>query len=244
MVGKIKNVRHKLHQQAVKLTWPPGCASSKRSDEPSAFQIHQPSHSQMESGAPEVTGKIQAQNRMSSPAGIFSGTEIAPEALRQTLTFKDPPVAPIPAKIGNSEVKKIKSKKEKMKERRERWLNKISVIKLTKERQAAQARRQATPVVGDMSVLAEALPELSELIAPAGTARTGLPTRRKSTVPVKKCAVTDFSQMRPLQKRKLLESEINRFGEAVKILSSKRNPLNDISEHLRKRLKHLEEGST
>ncbi|XP_051915276.1 protein FAM207A isoform X2 [Hippocampus zosterae] len=220
MVGKIKNVRHKLHQQAVKLTWPPGCASSKRSDEPSAFQIHQPSHSQMESGAPEVTGKIQAQNRMSSPAGIFSGTEIAPEALRQTLTFKDPPVAPIPAKI------------------------EISVIKLTKERQAAQARRQATPVVGDMSVLAEALPELSELIAPAGTARTGLPTRRKSTVPVKKCAVTDFSQMRPLQKRKLLESEINRFGEAVKILSSKRNPLNDISEHLRKRLKHLEEGST
>ncbi|KAM9830225.1 protein FAM207A [Syngnathus typhle] len=239
MVGKIKNVRQKLHQKAVKLTWM-DCALSKSSDEPFSFQ---PSHSHEENGSPKVTGNIQAPIQLSSPGGIFAGTEIAPAALRQTLTFKDPPVAPIPAKIDTSEAKKVKSKKEKMKERRERWLNKISVIKLTKERQAAQARRQATPVVGDMSVLADALPELSELIAPAGTARIAATARRKSTVPVKKCAVTDFSQMRPLQKRKFLESEISRFGEAVKILSGKRNPLNDISEHLRKRLKQLEEGS-
>ncbi|XP_077371530.1 ribosome biogenesis protein SLX9 homolog [Festucalex cinctus] len=244
MVGKIKNVRQKLHQKAVKLTWLPGSASSKGSDESVTFQLHQPSHSHVENGSSKVAGNIQARNQMSSLAGIFSGTEIAPDALRQTLTFKDPPVAPIPAKIGTSEAKKVKSKKEKMKERRERWLNKISNIKLTKERQAAQARRQATPVVGDMSVLADALPELSELIAPTHTARIGPTARRKSKVPIKKPAVTDFSQMRPLQKRKLLESEISRFGEAVKILSSKRNPLIDISEHLRKRLKHLEDGSS
>ncbi|XP_061640300.1 protein FAM207A [Phyllopteryx taeniolatus] len=246
MVGKIKNVRQKLHQKAVKLTWLPGCASSKGkgSDEPFACLPHQPSHSHVDNGFPEVTGKMQTQDQMSSPAGIFSGTKIAPEALRQTLTFKDPPAAPIPAKAGTPEEKKVKSKKEKMKERRERWLNKISIIKLTKERQAAQARRQATPVVGDMSVLAEALPELSELIAPATTACIAPTARRKSKVPVKKSTATDFSQMRPLQKRKLLESEISRFGEAVKILSSKRNPLNDIAEHLRKRLKHLEEGSS
>lgn len=54
----------------------------------------------------------------------------------------------------------------------------ISSIKQAKEQQAAEARRQATPVVGDMRPLADALPELSQLIAPiAATAKTA---RRKS----------------------------------------------------------------
>ncbi|XP_057685953.1 protein FAM207A [Corythoichthys intestinalis] len=244
MVGKIKNVRQKLHQNAVKLTWLPTCDSSKGSEDPISFQTQQPSRSHVQNGSLIPTANIHAQNQMSSSPSIFSGTEIAPEALRQTLTFKDLPAPPISAKTGPVEEKNIKSKKEKMKERRERWLSKISTIKLAKERLAAQARRKATPIVGDMSVLAEALPELSELISPATTTHNGPTTRRKNKLPVKKCAGTDFSQMRPLQKRKLLESEISRFGEAVKILSGKRNPLNDISEHLRKRLKHLEEESS
>lgn len=54
----------------------------------------------------------------------------------------------------------------------------ISSIKQAKEQQAAEARRQATPVVGDMRPLADALPELSQLIAPiAATAKSA---RRKS----------------------------------------------------------------
>lgn len=52
----------------------------------------------------------------------------------------------------------------------------ISSIKQAKEQQAAAARRQATPVVGDMRPLVDALPELSQLVAP-GTTHTA---RRKS----------------------------------------------------------------
>lgn len=50
-------------------------------------------------------------------------------------------------------------------------LSEISSIKEAKERQAAEARRQATVVVGDMRPLADALPELSQLVATEPTAR-------------------------------------------------------------------------
>lgn len=148
---------------------------------------------------------------------------------------------PTPAQKGPEE-RKLKSKKEKMKERRERWLHKISSIKQAKERQAAEARRQATPVVGDMRPLAEALPELSQLIAPAAnTAPAARRKSRKNKVPVKRSCPTDFSQMKQTQKRKLLQEETNRFGDAVKTLSAKMNPLADIGEQLKKRMKQEEE---
>lgn len=63
-----------------------------------------------------------------------------------------------------------------------RLLSEISSIKQAKEQQAAEARRQATPVVGDMRPLADALPELSQLIAPAATALTARRKSRKNKV--------------------------------------------------------------
>ncbi|XP_064874833.1 ribosome biogenesis protein SLX9 homolog isoform X2 [Oncorhynchus nerka] len=177
----------------------------------------------------------------SFPSGIFAGTQISPEALVQTLKCEElsndtgTPAQKVP------EEKKQQTKKEKMKERRDRWLNKISSIKLAKEQQVAQAKRAAMPVVGDMRPLADALPELCQLI-PA-TTRTSRKASRKNRVPVKKKPEpTDFSLMKPAQKRKLLESETSRFSEAVKNLAhSKTNPLAAIGEHLRKRLKQEEE---
>lgn len=56
----------------------------------------------------------------------------------------------------------------------------MSSIKQAKEQQVAKAQRQATPVVGDMRPLADALPELSELIAPPTTVPSAAPARRKS----------------------------------------------------------------
>ncbi|KAK2529551.1 Fam207a [Columba guinea] len=64
---------------------------------------------------------------------------------------------------GGLEEKTVLSKKEKMKLRKERWLQKIESVKLAKQKQKAEAKRKATPVVGDMQPLMEALPELSEL---------------------------------------------------------------------------------
>lgn len=117
----------------------------------------------------------------------------------------------------------------------------ISSIKQAKERQAAEARRQATPVVGDMQPLADALPELSQLIAPTATTKAARRKSRKNQTPVKRTEPTNFSQMKPLQKRKLLEMETARLSEAIKAIAAKTNPLADIGEHLRKRMRREEE---
>ncbi|KAM7365221.1 hypothetical protein PAMP_016167 [Pampus punctatissimus] len=246
MVGKIKHVRQKFHQEAVKvdrptgLTQTPGCGSGSSHslvEPPHKITLSPPLLDRESDAAKHAT---QAKTPSSFPTGIFAGTKISPEALVQTLKFEEPPEVPIPAKKGPEE-KKVKSKKEKMKERRERWLNKISSIKQAKEQQAAEARRQATPVVGDMRPLADALPELSELIAPTVTAPTARRKSRKNKVPVKRPEPTDFSQMKQSQKRKLLETETSRFSNAVKTLSAKMNPLADVGEHLRKRMRQEEE---
>lgn len=54
------------------------------------------------------------------------------------------------------------------------FLIEISAIKLAREKQVELARRKATPVVGDMRVLADALPELRPFIrAPASKKQNG-----------------------------------------------------------------------
>lgn len=247
MVGKIKHVRQKLHQQAVKLDRPhsltqtPDSASAHSLEKPPASELHNTSPPHVDNNKSDASKHVkQALGQDIFPSGIFACTNISPEALVQTLKFEEPPDVPVPAKKGPEE-KKVKSKKEKMKERRERWLNKISSIKQAKEQQAAEARRQATPVVGDMRPLADALPELSQLVAPAATVLATRRKSRKNKVPVKRPEPTDFSQMKQSQKRKLLETETSRFSDAVKTLSAKMNPLADIGEQLRKRMRQEEE---
>lgn len=44
---------------------------------------------------------LQAVAASSFPAGIFAGTKISPEALKQTLKFEEPPDVPTPAQKGN-----------------------------------------------------------------------------------------------------------------------------------------------
>ncbi|XP_054479975.1 protein FAM207A [Anoplopoma fimbria] len=237
---KIRHVRHKLHQEAVKMERPPAASSSSSccSSAPPAPPLLE--ELQRSDSCSHVT---QPLGEICFPSGIFAGTKITREALVQTLKLEEPPDAPPPAPKGPEE-KKVKSKKEKMKERRDRWLNKISSIKLAKEQQAAEARRQHTPVVGDMRPLADALPELCQLVAPDAGAASAPAARRKSRknkVPVKRPEPTDFSQMKHSQKRKLMETETSRFSNAVKTLSAKMNPLADIGEQLRKRMKQEEE---
>uniref|UniRef100_A0A4W6EFN4 Family with sequence similarity 207 member A n=1 Tax=Lates calcarifer TaxID=8187 RepID=A0A4W6EFN4_LATCA len=119
---------------------------------------------------------------------------------------------------------------------------KISSIKQAQEQQVAEARRQATPVVGDLRPLVDALPELCQLLDPPTTVGpTARRKNRKNKVPVKRPEPTDFSQMKQSQKRKLLETESSRFSDAVKTLSGKMNPLADIGEQLRKRMRQEEE---
>ncbi|PKU40299.1 protein hypothetical protein [Limosa lapponica baueri] len=133
------------------------------------------------------------------------------------------------------EEKTVLSKKEKMKLRKERWLQKIESVKLAKQKQKAEAKRKATPVVGDMQPLMEALPELSDLTT-GGRGRK-LP---KSHVEAK-AEPADFCLMKQAQKCRLLEEEVARFHEVITNPSYRANPLMTISEHLSKRLRQEEE---
>ncbi|KAM6893534.1 ribosome biogenesis protein SLX9 homolog [Xenentodon cancila] len=143
-------------------------------------------------------------------------------------------------KYAGPEQRKLKTKRVKLNEKRERWMKKMTSIRLSRVQQAAEARRRATPVVGDMRPLADALPELCQLVASA-EALTSRRKGRKDRAPVKKPEPTDFSQMKQSQKRKLLETESSRFSQAVKMLSNRTNPLADIGEQLRRRMAQEEE---
>ncbi|XP_074824294.1 ribosome biogenesis protein SLX9 homolog isoform X2 [Natator depressus] len=107
----------------------------------------------------------------------------------------------------------------------------IEGVKLARQKQKAEAKRKATPVVGDLQPLMEALPELSELT-------TTSKARKQPKIHVRaKAEPTDFNQMKPAQKRRLLQEEVARFHEVIANPVYKANPLAAVSEHLCKRLK-------
>ncbi|XP_074950316.1 ribosome biogenesis protein SLX9 homolog isoform X3 [Phalacrocorax aristotelis] len=145
-----------------------------------------------------------------SSSGVFSGLKIDPDTLVKKLDLDSRSI--ISSRTGLEE-KTVLSKKEKMKLRKERWLQKIESVKLAKQKQKAEAKRKTTPVVGDMHPLMEALPELSDLTA-GGRGRK--PPKR--------------------------EEEVARFHEVITSPRYRANPLMAISEHLSKSLREEEEG--
>uniref|UniRef100_A0A8C8S731 Family with sequence similarity 207 member A n=1 Tax=Pelusios castaneus TaxID=367368 RepID=A0A8C8S731_9SAUR len=164
---------------------------------------------------------------------IFSGTKIDPKMLVKKLDLDSRSV--VSTQTG-AEEKPLLSKREKMKLRRDRWLQKIEGVKLARQKQKAEAKRRATPVVGDMQPLMEALPELSELTLSSKA-------QKQPKIHVRaKAEPTDFNQMTPAQKRRLLQEEVARFHEVIANPLYKASPLTAISEHLSKRLKQ-EEGN-
>ncbi|XP_041119337.1 protein FAM207A-like isoform X2 [Polyodon spathula] len=248
MVGKIKRVRQKLHHEAVKLTqetgersWNSGRKSVKLT-EPGGLLILKQSivntlkHVDTEEKVKTLSGEDPVKHWNVQSSSIFAETKISPEALVQSLDA-DAAQSPDPIQKGAGEKKQL-SKKEKIKQRREKWLNKIDTIKLDREKQKALAKRKATPVVGDMQALADALPDLSELLT---ASRTHLLKKLKTNV--KKPEPKKFSKMKIAQKRKFLDSEMSRFAEAISNSEFKSNPLAAIGEHLQKRLKQEEEES-
>ncbi|XP_068877999.1 ribosome biogenesis protein SLX9 homolog isoform X1 [Aphelocoma coerulescens] len=168
-----------------------------------------------------------------SSSGVFSGLKIDPDTLVKKLDLDSRSI--ISSRTGLEE-KTVLSKKEKMKLRRERWLQKIESVKMAKQKQKAEAKQRATPVVGDMQPLMEALPELSDLTT-SGRGRKPLKRHIKA-----KAEPADFCLMKQAQKHQLLEEEVARFHEAVTDPQYRANPLLAISKHLSKRLRQGEEG--
>ncbi|XP_056615104.1 protein FAM207A [Triplophysa dalaica] len=248
MVGKIKRIRQKLHHGAVRLDNEneKGHALGNLEKAPTPLtHVHSSELTKTDLTQIKINTIDSDAKAFNFPCGVFAGTKISPESLVQTLKFDEPSnvtVTKQPAgEPKGSGERKQQSKKSKMKDRRDRWLNKISTIKQEREQQVARARRKATPVVGDMRPLADALPELSQLL-PSLKHPAGIHRKNKSLIK-RKPEPTDFSVMKPAQKRKILEAEASHFSEAMKNPAFKTNPFAAIGEHLRKRLKEEDEQS-
>ncbi|XP_033921429.1 ribosome biogenesis protein SLX9 homolog [Melopsittacus undulatus] len=214
MVGKVK--RPRLHRAAPR-PWP--------ARDPPALPEPQPGPG----GWKAAAGKDWDL----SSSGVFSGLKIDPDTLVKKLDLDSRSI--ISSRTGLEE-KPVLSKKEKMKLRKERWLQKIESVKLAKQKQKAEAKRKATPVVGDMQPLMEALPELSDLTT-SGRGRKPPKSHVKA-----KAVPADFCLMNQAQKCQLLEEEVARFQEVIANPSYRANPLLAVSEHLSKRLRQEEGG--
>uniref|UniRef100_A0A8D1JA66 Family with sequence similarity 207 member A n=1 Tax=Sus scrofa TaxID=9823 RepID=A0A8D1JA66_PIG len=124
-----------------------------------------------------------------------------------------------------AEAKAVLPKKEKLKLRRERWLQKIEAIKLAEQKRQAERRRRATAVVGDLQPLRDALPELLEL--EAGARRP--PARRRVA---SKPRPAELSRMTAAQRLQLLEEERARFRELLASPAYRASPLLAIGQQL------------
>ncbi|KFO28082.1 hypothetical protein H920_10456 [Fukomys damarensis] len=125
--------------------------------------------------------------------------------------------------IAGAEAKAILPKKEKLRLRRERWLQKIEAIKLAEQKRKEEQKRRATVVVGDLHPLRDALPELEELEARRPPLPKGVSGQPQPG---------ELSRMSAAQRQQLLEEERTRFLELLASPAYRANPLLAIGQQL------------
>ncbi|XP_059248489.1 ribosome biogenesis protein SLX9 homolog isoform X1 [Mustela nigripes] len=152
---------------------------------------------------------------------IFAGTKIDPSALVQKLAPDARSVASIRR---GAEPRAVLPKKEKLKLRRERWLQKIEAIKLAERQRKAERKRRAAAVVGDLQPLRDALPELLELEAGARQPRARGVSRRPRPA--------ELSRMSAAERLQLLDEERARFRELLASPAYRASPLLAIGQQL------------
>ncbi|XP_040120921.1 protein FAM207A isoform X4 [Oryx dammah] len=206
-MGKVRSLRARVHQVAVRPTGEaaPGLASPAQEVAPLQAS----------------TGGVAGKELACVHANVFAGTTIEPSALVQKLDLETRSVTSVRR---GAEAKTILPKKEKLKLRRERWLQKIEAIKLAEQKRKAERRRRATVVVGDLQPLRDALPELLELEASGRRP----PTRRAASRP----RPAELSRMSAVQRLQLLEEERTRFQELLASPAYRASPLLAIGRQL------------
>ncbi|XP_066891352.1 ribosome biogenesis protein SLX9 homolog isoform X8 [Kogia breviceps] len=145
-MGKVRALRSRVHKAAVRPTGEAAPGPAPPAREAASLQA----------SAGGVGGKEWAFTN----ASVFAGTTIDPSALVQKLDVD--PRSSASVRRG-AKAKAVLPKKEKLKLRRERWLQKIEAARLAEQRREAERRRRATVVVGDLQPLRDALPELRGL---------------------------------------------------------------------------------
>ncbi|KAF6118603.1 family with sequence similarity 207 member A [Phyllostomus discolor] len=211
-MGKVRGLRARVHQAAVRLTGQsaPGLA-------PPAQEAAPPQ-------AP--AGGVGKKEWAFVNTDIFARTQIDPSTLVQKLDLDARSVASIRR---GAEAKVILPKKEKLKLRRERWLQKIEAIKLAEQKLKAERKRRATVVVGDLQPLRDALPELLDLEASARRPQT---RGRASSKP----RPAELSRMSAAQRLQLLEEERTRFRDLLANPAYRASPLLAIGQQLARQM--------
>ncbi|XP_055975556.1 ribosome biogenesis protein SLX9 homolog [Sorex fumeus] len=205
-MGKVRALRSRVHRAAVRPAGEAAGGPARPEDLTACAR------------APPAPPLSQA----SGGAGVFSGTRIEPGVLVQTL---EPDTRSVASAGPGVEHKAILPKKEKLRLRRERWLQKIEAIKQTAREQQAARRRRAAVVVGDLQPLRDALPDLLQLEAVARAPRS---RSRPSSRP----QATELSRMSTTQRQQLLEEERTRFRELLASPTYRACPLLAIREQL------------
>nr|XP_055135913.1 ribosome biogenesis protein SLX9 homolog isoform X3 [Symphalangus syndactylus] len=211
-MGKVRGLRARVHQAAVR---PKGEAAPGPA--PPTPEATPPPAS--------AAGKDWAFN-----TNIFARTKIDPSALVQKLELD---VRSVTSVRRGAEAKTVLPKKEKMKLRREQWLQKIEAIKLAEQKHREERRRRATVVVGDLHPLRDALPELLGL-----EAGSRCQARSRES---KKPRPSELSRMSAAQRQQLLEEERTRFQELLASPAYRASPLVAIGQTLARRMQ-LEDG--
>lgn len=159
----------------------------------------------------------------------FKGTKIDLSALRTKLKGDDEEADRMSfiSKGSISKGKEQMKKKDKMKMRHERWLEKVESIQQTKKRRKEKMKRLKTPVVGDLEPMMSALPELSEIMQLSRDAGKRADKRRQALgSQLKK------NNLKAKQRQKLLKEERERFQKVLQHESFKSNPFETINRHL------------
>uniref|UniRef100_G1QQ08 SLX9 ribosome biosis factor n=1 Tax=Nomascus leucogenys TaxID=61853 RepID=G1QQ08_NOMLE len=219
-MGKVRGLRARVHQAAVR---PKGEAAPGPTPP-----------------TPEATPP-PASADWAFNTNIFARTKIDPSALVQKLELDVRSVtsvrrgeaglsARVTMLMPSAEAKTVLPKKEKMKLRREQWLQ---TIKLAEQKHREERRRRATVVVGDLHPLRDALPELLGL--EAGSRRQARSRESKKPRP------SELSRMSAAQRQQLLEEERTRFQELLASPAYRASPLVAIGQTLARQMQ-LEGG--
>ncbi|KAM9089777.1 ribosome biogenesis protein SLX9 homolog isoform 3-T3 [Megaptera novaeangliae] len=210
-MGKVRSLRSRVHKAAVRPTGEAALGPAPPAREAASLQA----------SAGGVGGKEWAF----ANAGVFAGTTIDPGALVQKLDVDARSLASVRR---GAKAKAVLPKKEKLKLRRERWLQKIEATRLAEQKLKAERRRRATVVVGDLQPLRDALPELLEL----QTAGQRAAVRPRAA---------QLSRMSAAQRFQLLEEERTRFRELLASPAYRASPLQAIGRQLAQQMR-LEGG--
>ncbi|XP_044106769.1 protein FAM207A isoform X1 [Neovison vison] len=216
-MGKVRGLRARVHQAAVRPAGQASCGPAPPAREAAPAQA--------------AAGGVGAKEWAFASTDIFAGTKIDPSALVQKL---DPDARSVASIRRGAEPRAVLPKKEKLRLRRERWLQKIEAIKLAERQRKAERRRRAAVVVGDLQPLRDALPELLELEAGARQPRARGVSRRPRPA--------ELSRMSAAERRLLLDEERARFQELLASPAYRASPLLAIGQQLARQVQ-LDGGS-